>query len=118
MHPSAHDTPLHFLPFLQPGPIRTVISFPQTIFMCTHREAFEMSNYFQFLSYYMYGPALGFLFIPIESEIHKSSFEPANPLPSFPSSDFFPRIQILGHVYFSVSTTYPYNVVRKHHGFW
>ena len=43
---------------------------------------------FQFLSYYIYGLSVS-LVILFESEIHKLSFQPANPHPSFSSSDMF-----------------------------
>ena len=47
-----------------------------------------MSNSFHFLSYYLYGLSVS-LFIMFESEIHKLKFQPANPHPSFSSSDCF-----------------------------
>ena len=47
-----------------------------------------MSNSFQFLSYYILGLSVSLFILP-ESEIHKLSFKPANPHPSFSSSDVF-----------------------------
>ena len=61
----------------------------QTAFLfCTRPEAFEMSNPFQLLSYYLHGLSVS-LFILFESEINKLSFQPAIPHPSFSYSAFF-----------------------------
>ena len=61
-----------------------------------------MSRSIQFLSYYLHGLSVS-LYILSESKIHKLSFHPANPHP-LPLLVFFPRIQILSHVYFNFLT--------------
>ena len=62
--------------------------FPHNIPLLSHPEAFEMSNSFQFLSYYLHRLSVS-LFMLFESKIHELSFQPANPHPPFSSSDCF-----------------------------
>ena len=64
------------------------LRFHTTFLFCTRPEAFEMSNSFQLFSYYLHGLSVS-LFIMFESEIHKLSFQPANPQSSFSSREFF-----------------------------
>ena len=81
-HHSAHNTPLHFFQFIQPGPIDLLfcLRFHTTFLFCTRPGAFEMSKSIQFLSNYLHWLSVS-LYILSESKIHKLSFHPANPHP-------------------------------------
>ena len=110
-------TTLHFFQFLQPGPILTVISFSTP-----HSSSVIVPRHLKWVTLSSSSPIIfmGSRFPDSFCLRAKSINWVFSLLTLGPLSlrVLFPRIQILSHVYFSASTRYLCNVVRKHHGFW